>query len=89
MPRHLEEAIAAEPESYPLIPGTGGFRKPRWRRAGVGKSGGVRVIYYFMVHPDLVFLANIYAKKEKENLTHAERNQLKKISSEIRQEFGG
>jgi hypothetical protein len=85
----LEESIAAEPERHPLIPGTGGFRKARWRRSGVGKSGGVRVIYYFMVRPDLVFLADIYAKNEKENLTHAERNQLKKIASEIQREFGG
>ena len=85
----LEESIAAEPERHPLIPGTGGFRKARWRRPGVGKSGGVRVIYYFMVRPDLVFLADIYAKNEKENLTHAERNQLKKIASEIQREFGG
>ena len=43
----------------------------------------------FMVRPDLVFLAEIYAKNEKENLTHAERNQLQKIASEIQREFGG
>jgi len=47
------------------------------------------VIYYFMVCPDLVFLANLYAKNEKENLTHAERNQLQKIASEVQREFGG
>ena len=87
--QELEESIAARPERHPLIPGTGGFRKARWRRPGGGKSGGVRVIYYFMVRPDLVFLADLYAKNEKENLTHAERNQLKKIASEIQQEFGG
>jgi hypothetical protein len=33
--------------------------------------------------------ASHYAKNEKENLTHAERNQLQKIASEIKQEFGG
>jgi len=47
------------------------------------------VIYYFMVRPYLVFLADLYAKNEKENLTHAERNQLQKIASEIKREFGG
>ena len=87
--QELEESIAVEPERHPLIPGTGGFRKARWRRSGGGKSGGVRVIYYFMVRPDLIFLADIYAKNEKENLTHAERNQLQKIASEIQREFGG
>ena len=58
-------------------------------RPGGGKSGGVRVIYYFMLRPDVVFLADLYAKNEKENLTHAERNQLQKIASEIQREFGG
>jgi len=53
------------------------------------KSGSVRVIYYFMVRPDLIFLADIYAKNEKEHLTHAERNQLQKVASEIQREFGG
>ena len=85
----LEESIAVEPERHPLIPGTGGFRKALWRRSGAGKSGGMRVIYYFMVRPDLIFLADIYAKNDKENLTHAERNQLQKIASEIQREFGG
>ena len=74
------QAIAGEPERHPLIPGTDGFRKARWRRPGGGKSGGVRVIYYFMLRPDVVFLAD---------LTHAERNQLQKIASEIQREFGG
>jgi len=87
--QELEESIVAEPERNPLIPGTGGFRKARWRRPGGGKSGGVRVIYYFLVRPDLVFLADLYAKNEKENLTHAERNKLQKIASEIEREFGG
>ena len=86
--QELEESIAAEPERHPLIPGTGGFRKARWRRQDSGKGGGVRVIYYFMVRPDLAYLADLYAKNEKENLTHAERIQLKKITSEIQQEFG-
>lgn len=89
VPIRTEESIAAEPERHPLIAGTGGFRKARWRRPGVGKSGGVRAIYYFMVRPDVVFLADIYAKNEKENLTHGERNQLQKIASEIKREFGG
>jgi hypothetical protein len=86
--QELEEFIAVDPARHPVLPGTGGFRKARWRRPGSGKSGGVRLIYYFMVRPDLVFLADLYAKNDKENLTHAERNQLQKIASEIQREFG-
>jgi AraC-like DNA-binding protein len=29
-----------------LVPESGGIRKVRWGRAGSGKSGGVRVIYF-------------------------------------------
>jgi hypothetical protein len=57
--QELEESIAEEPERHPPIPGTGGFRKARWRRPGGGKSGGVRAIYYFMLRPDVVFLADL------------------------------
>ena len=89
MQQELEESIAAEPERHPLIPVRAGFARRGGAGPGGGKSGGVRVIYYFMVHPDVVFLADLYAKNEKENLTHAERNQLQKIASEIQREFGG
>ena len=84
----MEKSIALDPDRHPLIPGTGGFRTARWSRSGRGKSGGVRVIYYFLLRPDVVFLADVYAKNEKENLTHAERNQLQKIAAEIEREFG-
>lgn len=47
----------------------------------------MRVINYFMVRPDSILLASLYAKNEKENLTHAERNELQKIASEIQREF--
>ena len=46
------------------------------------------MIYYFLVRPDLIFLADLYPKSEKKNLTHAETNELKKIAAEIQREFG-
>lgn len=56
--------------------GTGGVRKLRWRRGWQGKTGGVRVIYYF--HDDLMplYLLTLFAKGDKANLTKAERNEL-------------
>ena len=42
------EYLAANPRTGDLIRGTGGVRKLRWARGGRGKSGGVRVIYYFL-----------------------------------------
>ncbi|MGH7084196.1 MAG: addiction module toxin RelE, partial [Acetobacteraceae bacterium] len=34
--------IARNPEAGDVIPDTGGVRKVRWRRQGMGKRGGVR-----------------------------------------------
>ena len=43
----LQWFLDGAPESGPVIQGTGGVRKLRWRAAGRGKRGGYRVIYYF------------------------------------------
>lgn len=39
--------IAGNPEAGDVIADTGGVRKVRWKRAGSGKRGGVRVIYFY------------------------------------------
>jgi hypothetical protein len=38
--------IASNPLAGDVIPGTAGLRKVRYSRQGVGKRGGVRVVYY-------------------------------------------
>jgi len=38
--------IAEHPEDGDVVQGSGCVRKVRWSRAGSGKSGGVRVIYF-------------------------------------------
>lgn len=38
--------IAQNPEAGDVIPGATPLRKVRWGRAGTGKRGGVRGIYY-------------------------------------------
>ena len=43
----LVDYLAAHPKAGVIIRGAGGIRKLRWARAGMGKSGGVRVIYYY------------------------------------------
>lgn len=84
----LQLAIAADPEAHPIVPGTGGVRKARWGRQGKGKSGGVRVIYYYwrvveeisaQVSDREVYLLSIYAKNEQSNMTVADRKAAKKF----------
>ena len=60
--------LAQNPEAGEVIPGTRGYRKVRWSRAGSGKSGGVRIIYYHLVAAEQIILVAIYAKSARENL---------------------
>jgi len=59
--------------------GTGGCRKLRWRAAGRGKRGGVRVIYYFHDDQLPLFLLTVFAKNEQANLTKAEQNEMRAL----------
>ena len=68
--------LAAHPAAGDLIEGTGGVRKLRWARDGRGKSGGVRVIYYFHSEAMPLYLLTMVAKNERANLSKAERNAL-------------
>ncbi len=60
--------LAANPEAGDLIPGSGGCRKVRWSRDGIGKSGGVRVIYTTRLRRGALVLLVIYAKSARENI---------------------
>ncbi|EGV33058.1 hypothetical protein ThidrDRAFT_0736 [Thiorhodococcus drewsii AZ1] len=61
--------IADNPDAGDVIPDSGGLRKVRWRRAGSGKSGGVRVIYYTRTAAGELILLTLYAKSKTDNLT--------------------
>ncbi|MEP7182666.1 MAG: type II toxin-antitoxin system RelE/ParE family toxin [Betaproteobacteria bacterium] len=81
----LITALAANPLAGDLIPGTGDIRKLRWSRGGRGKSGGVRVIYYFHSDEMPLYLLTIYGKGERANLTAAERNELAALVQVLKQ----
>ena len=71
--------VGANPEAGEIIPETGGVRKIRWAREGMGKRGGARVIYYYHNERLPVFLLSAYAKNRKADLSKAERNAMKRL----------
>lgn len=72
--------LASNPEAGDLIPGSGGCRKICWTRSGMGKRGGVRVIYTVRLKNDVVVLLTIYSKNAKDNIpSHV----LRKIAEEF------
>jgi hypothetical protein len=56
--------VAADPECGDVIRGTGGFRKVRVARKGMGKSGGARVVYIWRNERFPVFLITVFPKNE-------------------------
>jgi mRNA-degrading endonuclease RelE of RelBE toxin-antitoxin system len=76
----LQEAIARNPEAGDVIRGSGGVRKLRWRLAGRGKRGGVRVIYYLRPQLAEVWMLTLYAKNEAQSIPAAV---LKRIKEEL------
>src|SRR5215467_8975236 len=80
--------VAADPECGDLIRGTGGFRKVRVARKGMGKSGGARDVYIWRNETFPLFLITVFPKNKKENLTMAERNALKKRADSIFETYG-
>ena len=81
--------LAEHPASGDIMQGTGGIRKLRWSAQGRGKSGGVRVIYYYHNEAMPLFLLTIFGKGEKANLSKSERNELAKFTSLLVKQYGG
>lgn len=81
--------LAAHPLSGTVMQGTGGIRKLRWASGNKGKSGGVRVIYYYHNENIPLFLLTVFGKNEKANLSKAERNELCKFTIQLTQNYGG
>ena len=75
----LQNLLMDHPDAGDLIPEAGGLRKLRFRdeRRGKGKSGGLRVIYYWWVTGFQFWLFTVYDKNEIADLTPRERRALK------------
>lgn len=83
--RLFQKELIDNPRAGKVMSGTGGFRKFRWSNPGnnKGKSGGVRVIYYYYVQKNTIFLVTIISKSKSDNLAKEQRNELKLIASFI------
>ncbi|MFC1575403.1 type II toxin-antitoxin system RelE/ParE family toxin [Gemmatimonadota bacterium] len=86
--RELELLLLDDPKRGQLIERTGGFRKVRFARPSrrEGKSGGTRVIYYFLDRRDRIYLLLVYAKGVRDDLTRAEENDLRKLARALEEE---
>lgn len=81
----MEAAIVANPAAAPVIRGTGGLRKLRWKGLGRGKRGGIRTIYFRQAGPDAIYLLTVYAKVDQEDLNPADRKVLARLVAAIKE----
>ena len=77
--KRLQEELIADPKVGAAIQGTGGLRKMRFAFEKRGKSGSVRVIYVDFEIYEKIYLITAYPKNEKENLTSAQKHELKQM----------
>jgi Protein of unknown function (DUF1044). len=82
----MEFSIACDPEAHPVVKNTGGVRKARWSRKGMGKSGGIRVIYFYVDHRGIAYLLLAYAKNQKQDLTADDKKTMRKLTQEFKDE---
>lgn len=75
----LQIELLSDPKVGDVMRGTGGIRKMRFAFEKRGKSGSVRVIYIDFEVYEKIFLITAYTKNEKDNLSDAERNELRRL----------
>ena len=78
--RGLQSYLMERPDAGDIIRGSGGIRKLRWAAKGKGKSGGVRVIYYWARAPEQIYLLTMYGKSERADI---DRATLKRIAAKL------
>ena len=64
----LQQYLINYPEAGDIIPGSGGVRKLRWQRRGMGKRGGIRIIYYVVKKRYELWMLTLYAKSVHDNI---------------------
>jgi len=82
--RRLQIALMLRPEQGSIIPGSGGLRKVRWAGTGVGKRGGLRIVYYWAPAEAAFYMLYVYSKATQGDLTAAQTRILGRL---VREEF--
>jgi mRNA-degrading endonuclease RelE of RelBE toxin-antitoxin system len=82
--RALQSFLLVSPEAGDRIRGGSGLRKLRWSAQGRGKRGGSRVIYYWHVPKQRVYLIYGYVKSEREDLTPEQVKLLSELMKDLK-----
>lgn len=81
--RLLQGYLVHKPDAGDIIKGSGGVRKLRRGTFHTGKSGGIRVIYYWKKSEHEVWMLTLYSKSERASIPG---HMLKAIAEAIKNE---
>ncbi len=84
--RALQIMLLKDPQSGPVMEGSGGIRKVRFPLENRGKSGSVRVCYTDFEEYEVTYLITAFEKNEQENLSAEEKIILKKLVKALKEE---
>ena len=83
----IEIRLLINPACGDMIQGTGGIRKLRVALNNSGKNSGARVIYVDFARFSKTYFITVYSKGEMDNLSQAERNELKELVRTLKNEL--
>jgi mRNA-degrading endonuclease RelE of RelBE toxin-antitoxin system len=82
--REFQNYLCDDPTKGHVIKGTNSLRKIRWKISNKGKSGGIRVIYYWVDSRNTILMLFAYSKSDQSSLT---KNQIKILNKIIEEEY--
>lgn len=84
----IQADLLADPERWPVIPGTKGARKGRVAdpRSSRGKRGSFRYVYLYLKHRERIYLLLIFGKSEQATLSTEQIRQVAELIEAIKQE---
>ena len=80
---NLQDELMHNPEKGKIMQGTGGARKIRMKIGAKGKSGGARIIYYYVDFKGEIWFLDIFSKSEKSNISNAEKKHMYSFIKEV------
>jgi len=86
--QEIQDDLENNPARGRIVPGLGGIRKARHSdpSRGKGKRGGLRYFYLYLETREHIHLLYLFSKNEEEDLTEAERAQMRELAAAIKGE---
>lgn len=83
----FQKELSDDPEKGDVMPKCGGVRKVRIATEGRGKSGGARVIYYYLRNHSTIYLLYVFTKGDADNLSSEGKKKMREYTRAIKAEY--